>query len=138
MPYPDFNKSARCLDMRRLGKQRVECLQILNVLCLNPESRWRNHPTILMWKGYERALKTYGVIICEEWKKRGYKDTCREKILSTEIKKDYMLPNWFGLETFHKSHQSNLVRKFPEHYKNFFPNIENDLPYFWPKPFIGE
>ena len=33
LPYPDFARSAQALDMRRLGKQRVEVLQILGTLC---------------------------------------------------------------------------------------------------------
>lgn len=32
LPYPDFSKSASVLDKRRLGKQRVENLQIMQVL----------------------------------------------------------------------------------------------------------
>ena len=32
LPYPDFERSAKVLDNKRLGKQRVEVLQILNVL----------------------------------------------------------------------------------------------------------
>lgn len=32
LPYPDFSASARVLDDKRLGKQRVECLQILKAL----------------------------------------------------------------------------------------------------------
>ena len=32
LPYPDFAKSAMCLDNKRLGKQRIECLQILKAL----------------------------------------------------------------------------------------------------------
>ena len=32
LPYPDFKKSASCLDYKRLGKQRVEGLQILNAI----------------------------------------------------------------------------------------------------------
>ena len=31
LPYPDFVKSAQCLDYRRLGKQRVEAKQILEI-----------------------------------------------------------------------------------------------------------
>ena len=30
LPYPDFHESAKVLDMKRLGKQRVEVLQLLN------------------------------------------------------------------------------------------------------------
>lgn len=36
LPYPDFIRSAQCLDNRRLGKQRVECLQILKTLAKGP------------------------------------------------------------------------------------------------------
>jgi hypothetical protein len=32
LPYADFVKTAKCLDYRRLGKQRVEAFQILNIL----------------------------------------------------------------------------------------------------------
>jgi hypothetical protein len=32
LPYPDFEESAAVLDMKRLGKQRVENLQIIQVL----------------------------------------------------------------------------------------------------------
>jgi hypothetical protein len=36
LPYEDFTLSAQVLDYRRLGKQRVEALQIYNVLVDNP------------------------------------------------------------------------------------------------------
>jgi hypothetical protein len=45
---------------------------------------------------------------------------------------DYSQPWWFGFEEFHISHQSNLLRKDPIHYKQF--NVPNDLPYIWCKP----
>lgn len=32
LPYPSIIKSLRCLDNKRLGKQRVETLQILRAL----------------------------------------------------------------------------------------------------------
>jgi Pyrimidine dimer DNA glycosylase len=32
LPYPDFARTAAVLDDRRLGKQRVEVLQILNAM----------------------------------------------------------------------------------------------------------
>jgi len=32
LPYPDFERSARALDLKRLGKQRVECIQVLRGL----------------------------------------------------------------------------------------------------------
>ncbi len=32
LPYTDFKQSARCLDYKRLGKQRLEARTILNIL----------------------------------------------------------------------------------------------------------
>lgn len=131
LPFPDFNKSAQVLDRMRLGKQRVETLQILQAL--RNETRWKNHPAVKMWKGYERALIQYGLSICTEWIYRGYRDTCHAKI-SSFIERDttqYILPPWLGSEEFHRAHRSNLLRKNYEYYSKFFSeNI--DLPYIWP------
>jgi hypothetical protein len=81
LPYPDFVACAHVLDSRRLGKQRVEALQILRAL-LVPEYGWRHHPTVLMWKGYPEALGRYGLEVCREWRARGFADTCQPKILA--------------------------------------------------------
>ena len=42
------------------------------------------------------------------------------------------LPPWLGDPAFHRSHQSVLVRKDPEHYRKFFPDVPDDLSYVWP------
>ena len=34
LPVPDFRESAKCLDMKRLGKQRVEVLILLKSILL--------------------------------------------------------------------------------------------------------
>ena len=39
-------------------------------------------------------------------------------------------PWWLGNEDFHRSHQSNLLRKDPVHYAIF--DVPDDLPYLWP------
>lgn len=62
MPHPDFAASAACLDYRRLGKQRVEGLQILNAL--DKGGAWRNHPAVKMWTGYRGALARYILAVC--------------------------------------------------------------------------
>ncbi len=133
LPYADFIKSAACLDYRRLGKQRSEVLMILNCL-LKKETRWKNHPAVLMWKGYEQALILYGVAICMEWSvARGYKDTCITKIVAFSKPELYTAyPEWFGLTKFHESHQSNLLRKDKKYYSKFFKDVPDNLPYFWP------
>ena len=50
------------LDPLRLGKQRVEALQILRALTV-PGYGWRHHPAVKMWAGYEEALVRYGLEI---------------------------------------------------------------------------
>jgi len=47
LPYTDFIKSAKCLDYKRLGKQRVEAKQILNILLgETTKAGWTNHPAV--------------------------------------------------------------------------------------------
>lgn len=130
IPISNFIETAKCLDYRRLGKQRIESKQIINILEGNAKSNaWKNHPAVRMWKGYELALKYYFNVISEEWIKRGYKHNMGFYFpLATYVK----YPPWFKNEEFHLSHQSNLIRKLPEHYNKYFPNVPNDLPYIWP------
>jgi len=134
LPYANFKKSAQCLDNKRLGKQRVEVLQILKTLA-GESKGWQNHPAVKMWRGYEAALIDYGKAICEEWKRRCFKDTCYEKIIFYSDKFAFRSrePWWFNYKVFHNSHKSNLLRKDPVHYGQFNWNVPDDLPYVWPE-----
>lgn len=148
LPYPDFELSAKCLDYRRLGKQRVEVLQLLTALITGPiklvklgdgqikrATPWYNHPAAKMWRGYENALVSYGLSICQEWIDRGYNDTCSDKIESfwMTMSDNQDQPPWLGDEDFHAAHRSNLLRKDPVHYGQFGWSEPNDLPYIWPE-----
>jgi hypothetical protein len=131
LPYNDFEKSAQVLDRQRLGKQRVETLQLLKALAGETKG-WVNHPAAKMWRGYENALAIYGMVICNEWIKRGYKDTCFAKIMEyRNYKTAIVVPKWLGREDFHASHRSNLLRKNPEYYSQFGWDESPDLPYVW-------
>ena len=133
LPYADFKRSAQALDYKRLGKQRVETWQVLRAI-RGETKGWRNHPAALMWNGYEKALVYYGLVICEEWVKRGYNDTMTDRFLMEFAKMDEPLvfPHWLGNEEFHRSHQSNLVRKYKEFYEPQFPGVPGNLEYVWP------
>lgn len=131
LPYPSFIESARVLDNKRLGKQRVEALQILSTLKYG--SRWRNHPAVRMWNGYDQSLVSYGMAICLEWKSRGFQDSCLNKILEYQsFNQSEEMPFWLGYEKFHLSHQSNLIRKNATHYRPFFSGVADNLEYWWP------
>lgn len=128
LPYADFVKTARALDQRRLGKQRAEALTVLR--CLQDPSRrgWRNHPAIAMWRGYEDALKAYMNAMIDEWVRRGYQNNMPKM----EHSPHPAMPPWLGDPEFHRSHQSNLIRKDSAYYRRLFPGVPDNLPYVWP------
>lgn len=126
LPYPDFAQSAACLDNRRLGKQRVECLQILRAL-RDPSYGWQNHPAVRMWRGYADALETYKAYCIVEWTRRGFKNT-----MEAFAKGAPALPPWLGNAAFHASHRSNLLRKDPVFYGRYGWTEPHNLPYVWP------
>ena len=124
------------LDRARLGKQRVEALQILRAL-VRPAYGWKHHPATLMWAGHEPALVLYGLAMCDEWVRRGSPDTVAPQLLaelglSRRPRSNVRRPPWLGDEAFHRSHRSNLLRKDPEWYRTFFPDDPDDLEYVWP------
>lgn len=130
LPYSDFRKSAKVLDRLRLGKQRVETYQIL--LTLKNGGRWSNHPAVKMWHGYENSLIEYGMTMCDEWLRRGYRDTVRQKLWNMyPWHQPAPKPWWLGNPEFHRSHRSNLLRKDENHYSKYWKG-PIDLPYFWP------
>ena len=144
LPYADFEASARVLDPQRLGKQRVETIQVVRALT-RPGYGWANHPAVLMWKGFEEALGRYGLTCCEVWTQLGFGDTCAVTITTdlraagvgqirsqSELAAAGALPAWFGDEAVHLSHRSALVRKDPARYRPHFPDVPDDVPYVWP------
>ena len=143
LPYRDFRRSAAVLDDRRLGKQRVETLQILRALTWETYG-WKRHPAVRMWRGHLPALVRYGVDITDQWLRRGRADTVRDQLLEftapagvpsqQDLAAAGLLPAWLGQRDFHRGHQSALVRKDPGHYRRYFPRIPDDLPYVWPVP----
>ncbi|WP_030379096.1 MULTISPECIES: MSMEG_6728 family protein [unclassified Streptomyces] len=145
LPYPDFTESARVLDRRRLGKQRVEALQVLRGLTV-PGYGWRRHPAVRMWTGYEEALVRYGLQMCHVWRDLGHQDSCAATMVAdfaahrpgtavreqAELAEAGELPPWLGDPALHRSHRSALVRKDPDFYAPHFPGVPDDLPYHWP------
>jgi len=131
LPYERFHESAKCLDNKRLQKQIVECKQIYLALIL-PEYGWKNHPAVKMWQRFEECLIQYALSCIEEWELRHKKIHVLNEYFSTcPFLSHLEVPSWIGNPEFHLSHQSNLYRKDPEHYKQF-ADIGPNLPYYWP------
>lgn len=127
LPYSDFSKSARCLDYRRLGKQRVEAYQLYRIVSgVRTIGGWINHPATKMWSGYPEALALYQNVMIDEWIDRGYQNTMKYLPINKII-----FPWWLGKEDLHASHRSNLLKKDPEFYGRYNWTESRNLNYVW-------
>jgi hypothetical protein len=145
LPVADFEQSARLLDSPRLGKQRVETLQVLRALEL-PDYGWASHPVVTMWRGRTAALVAYGLAMVRVWRERGFADSTETLIAEfapdvvgrpqAELAAEGLLPSWVGDPALHLSHRSNLLAKDPGFYRGRFTELfgpePDDLPYLWP------
>lgn len=148
LPLADFRKSAEVLDPRRLNKQRLEVVQMLDALHeLTPaEGGWApksvaSHPATLMWRGHEPALAEYGLTMCEVWIERGYHSShkCEDRLrfhLDAATSGEFSMekPYWFGEVNFHLMHQAVLLRKDPAWYRQYFSDADDTIKAFYPAP----
>lgn len=141
LPFDDFELCAKVLDRQRLGKQRVECKQILRAL--HAGGGWKNHPAVKMWRGHSATLIRYYYAIVDEWIARGYKhNMVLDQVAFEAAKIETDLPYWLGIPVLHRSHRSMLVYKNPEHYTPIFERMGWDAAfsvlggtgYWWPLP----
>ena len=79
-------------------------------------------------------LATYGMMVCGEWRARGYADGCLEKIMeiAERIKGHNLRPSWLGDERLHASHRAALLAKSPEWYGQWGWTEEAKIEYWWP------
>lgn len=160
LPFPDFHQSACVLDTKRLRKQIIEGLQIFRALH-DPAYGWQSHPAVRMWSNCGGALLQYIFTLHHEYVvMRGhaamrlngprwaeldlpsapFPQALPSWALLLDLREKYNyahyrpVPHWFGTPNFHRAHQSNLLRKFPEHYAPFFAtDLPTTLPYIWPE-----
>lgn len=138
-----FWQTAECLDKKRLGKQRVEGLQILKAI-RDPNYGWQNHPAVNMWRECPVALFEYTYIICEYWREvRGYKDSIQNTLIKEfpllhqeMYHKPTQRPTWFLnkeiLDKVTSSHRAALLAKNHKHYNQFKWSDLPKIDYFWP------
>lgn len=135
LPYANFRTTAQHLDMKRLGKQRVECMQIVSAVTgvkvqayanglevVKAGPGWRNHPITKLWAPHLPYLVNYACEMCDEWVRRGYKDTTKNKIqligshqsLSTPGR--VTKPPFLGDQQFLDVYKKILILKDPHFY----------------------
>ena len=128
LPYADFTLSLSILDLRRLGKQRVEAQQILAAVEGKTEG-WKHHPIVRAWRNHPLALEQYLRIAIEEFSRRGGNNF----MVPPETKPyKHMLPGWFGDERFHSSHRAALLAKDFKYYSKFNWTEDPVIDYLWP------
>lgn len=157
---PDIYETARMLDNKRLGKQRVEAKQIIEILedydsgNLESKKAWVNHPATKSWIGFTNHLKVYFNIIVREWINRGFVNNmslydidetpynivpCNfdGKTATYDVSKfdSFSFPFWISFPPFYMSHQAALCRKDPKYYKSLLCSKLNpylEFGYLWP------
>lgn len=114
LPYASFSESLRCLDKRRLAKQRVEAKQLIDVILGRPTASgkprkgWSNHPAAVMFRRYLPALiEYYNLSLCEHVLRGGKNEKLQPEDLDGKVE----YPWWIGVEEVHASHRSRLLMK---------------------------
>jgi hypothetical protein len=135
----DLKENFRYLDYKRLGKQRVEAKQILNVLegKLTKSGKelkgYKNHPIVKMWSRHICGLKLYLNYCIEEWVSRGYNNTMQKENIDEEYEKEEdLLPWWVFNKQVQNTHKASLIRKDPDfyYYKFFGTTFETEYIYY--------
>lgn len=134
--YPSFEDTAKSLDNKRLGKQRVEAMQILKIVewyetRKGPKPAWNRHPAVLQWVGYSEALRQYLQAMIDEWVHRGFNNTIQSGV--TDI--IAVMPWWTSCDRYTRevirTHRARLMQKDSDYY--FWENIETSgVDYYWP------
>ncbi|SPN79643.1 Hypothetical protein BRZCDTV_450 [Brazilian cedratvirus IHUMI] len=127
-----FAQVASIMDRQRAGKQRVEAMQLLDVLLARkPLSSWKNHPATKMWTPWTEALKLYHNMFIQEWIGRGYKNTMKlEKIDENKIE-EQGLPQFLTNKHFIERMQANLLHKDAEFYGEYDWQVAPATCYYW-------
>ena len=154
LPHSNSLDAARALDNKRLNKQILEGYQILKVLSgASPSGAWRNHPAVLMWKGYEHGLWDYIRSMIDIASLRGIKTENNVKNLN-ELYKQYS-EDWGNehpafwrdenkVMRIITTHRANLFKKDPIYYVKYqyavdspynapcCPDRKEPCKYYWP------
>jgi len=94
-------------------------------------------PLVRMWIGYEAALAAYSISCAAVMVQHGITSGTRALEIANAVEElrrqdeqPFVTPPWMEDIDVLMSHRSNLMRRWPEHYK--FPRNPSDMPYLWP------
>ncbi|UAJ16145.1 hypothetical protein SEA_TINYMINY_54 [Microbacterium phage TinyMiny] len=133
--------SAEDLALPQLALARRESEALFNEMVFgepDPEHGSAPAPLVGMWSGYEAALAAYSVGCAAILVAHGVTDSHRALAVANTVKDmrangdpmTFEMPPWTQDIDVLMSHRSNLMRRWPEHYR--FPRNPVDMPYLWP------
>jgi hypothetical protein len=129
LPKRSYIVSAKCLDYRRLGKQRVEAWMIIQMIEEHKYPEWHNHPAVKMWWLFPDNLKLYYNCMRNEWANRGYRNIKLQRI-------EYNVANLHNGNIFpdelYASHRAALLAKNPQWYSQWGWKETPKIDYYWP------
>jgi hypothetical protein len=137
-----FRASCGALDNKRLGKQRVEALQLINAIVqrkqlglhgpVGADGRrkhftskgirvpgWINHLATLMWEDHLETLRLYMNVAIKAWcgRKNADGNPTKNTMKIVDIDKSKLsLPPFIGDKEFHATHRANLLYKDSDFY----------------------
>lgn len=138
LAYGNMAESVEVLDSVRLNRMRGGIVKLLKALAEPPPANGEEQTAIRMWRGNEKSLIRLGMFTCLEWQNRGNSDVTIHKMLAylpvfaDNTEED---PEWLGDPTFHARIRSYLLRSQPSHYRQYWPDEQDDLQMVWPRKF---
>jgi Pyrimidine dimer DNA glycosylase len=138
LPQIGYMDSASRLSNKALAKQCDTALLIATILD-DPDLPGQDHPAVRMWRGHERQLISYGLAMCHDLRITRKIDTdawIQLGKLATELREakyDNSVPPWHKDLWIHRSHRSELVRRYPKRHKDDWPNTPQNMPILWPQ-----
>jgi hypothetical protein len=145
LPYADYEEAASCLRDAELRSQISHAIIIVDSLHeIEGSEAWLQHPAIPMWRGYEAQLCNYGLAMCDEAKKRGWKISGSEERLEWHLGNvttvddfEMQTPPWATdpnrMSLVIRTHRSFLMSKDRRFYAKYRWNVPPGLPLYWPK-----
>lgn len=109
---------------------------------------WVGHPAREVWRGHEKALCYYGLLICQEWASRGFTEDCGKQIADIGSTFPWTgWPDWIEDSEVHLHMRQSLrykevvdnanwiaqekMSKVSWRYRNLWPDVEAIYGYVW-------
>lgn len=132
------------IDTDLLATQRVDAWQLFTSFIYDTQLVAESHPVWRCWVGYEAAVAAYGAATDAALAARSighgglgmHFARGIEELRTAGEEETFVMPPWTDDADVLRSHRSNMVRRWPEHYADTWRGTPALMPYLW--PFLDE